>query len=303
MDEPSIDPPLFEIVLTSAGAVSIRNNVVNETMHNPVGPWAEANGLYIEPSRLADRIQSACERDTELVVFDVGLGAAANALAILHCTRLFPEARVQIVSFERDLDLLRFALEHAHHFEHFRGFEPAMHEILERGSWTDGRVSWELRHGDFVELIGRETYRPHLVYFDPYSPRMNREMWSTACFRKIRSVSREACDGGTWLCTYSQATPIRTALLAAGFFVGYGVSTGDKQETTQAATVLADLERPLDARWFARWSRSDTPWPLECEPEHEAGIRLLIESHPQFAELESKPLHPFDEGADRAAIR
>lgn len=298
-----MDPPLFEIVLTSAGAVSIRNNVVNETMHNPVGPWAEANGLYIEPSRLADRLEAACERDVELVVFDVGLGAAANALAILHCARRFPMARVRIVSFERDLDLLRFALAHAHHFEHFRGFEPAMREILERGAWTDGRVSWELRHGDFVELIEREPFRPHLIYFDPYSPKMNRDMWSTACFRKIRAISRESNDGGTLLCTYSQATPIRTALLAAGFFVGHGVGTGLKEETTQAATVLSDLDRPLDARWLVRWSRSDSPWPFDCEPQDEVGIRGLIEGHAQFSPpWGSEPFHPFDERTDRSSI-
>lgn len=38
----------FEIVTTTMGATSIRDNRVNEIMHNPVGPWAEANALCVD---------------------------------------------------------------------------------------------------------------------------------------------------------------------------------------------------------------------------------------------------------------
>src|SRR5688572_17471064 len=97
--------PLFEIVTTTAGAISIRNKQVNEIMHNPVGPWVEANALYIDQSHLRERLIEAPE---EFVIFDVGLGAAANSLAALACIKsLGPKSRpVRIVSFERELELL-----------------------------------------------------------------------------------------------------------------------------------------------------------------------------------------------------
>ena len=114
--------PLFEIVTTTAGAVSIRNKALNEIMHNPVGPWAEANSLYIDQSKLEDRLRETSEE--ELVLFDVGLGAAANALAALHCAARIPgRSRVlKLISFERDLELLRFALQNSSKFAHFSGF-------------------------------------------------------------------------------------------------------------------------------------------------------------------------------------
>ena len=88
----------FELVTTRMGALSIRDNVSREIMHNPVGPWLEANSLYIEQSRLQRRLGE--DLNSELVIFDVGLGAAANALAALHCARALAVRRpLRLVSF------------------------------------------------------------------------------------------------------------------------------------------------------------------------------------------------------------
>lgn len=279
-----MEHPLFEIVTTTTGAVSIRNKDVNEIMHNPVGPWLEANALYIDQSRLRERI--ARHEDGELVLFDVGLGAAANALAVLHCARglPFPKRPLHLVSFERDLDLLKFALAHADSFEHFKGYETILETLLCEGRWSEPGLTWELRHGNFTELIEQEPTRAHVVLFDPYSPQVNREMWSTDCFRKVRAKSRDESEGGTLLYTYSQATPIRVALLVAGFYVGQGTATGLKEETTQAATCVKDLPSPLGSRWLERWKRSGAPYPFECAVDQQDQIKTLILEHPQFSE-------------------
>ena len=167
--------PLFEIVKTTAGAISIRNKLVNEIMHNPVGPWVEANSLYISQSNLKELLSKT--EAPELVVFDVGLGAAANALATLHCARSIGNPRkLRLISFERDLELLKYALTHADRFEHFRGYEEILENFLEAKSWTDANISWELRHGDFLDLIDQEQHQADLVFYDPYSPLVNVDM-------------------------------------------------------------------------------------------------------------------------------
>lgn len=271
--------PVFEIVTTTAGAVSIRNKIVNEIMHNPVGPWPEANALYIRPSRLADRLRENVSK--ELVIFDVGLGAAANALATLHSLRQAATSRpVRLVSFERDLELLRFALDHASQFEHFRGFENAIETLLAEGRWRNGTVDWQLRHGDFPELITTETSRADLIFFDPYSPAVNGDMWTVNTFKKLRLA---CADSGSLLLTYSRSTPIRAALLHAGFFVGAGPATGLKPETTQASTRLEDLENPFGSAWLERWKRSHVPHPLEAQESEFEALRASLLNHPQFA--------------------
>lgn len=280
----SVSHPVFEIVRTSAGAVSIRNKVVNEIMHNPVGPWIEANELYIDQSRLRERLVTGSLAD-ELVIFDVGLGAAANALAVLHCVSEFePSQRrpVKLISFERDLDLLQFALAHASEFEHFQKFIPAIQSLLKEGKWVSDGIIWQLRAGDFLKTLPVETERPHLIYFDPYSPQVNRDMWTSALFRVLRSHSRELVEGGTVLFTYSQATPIRTAMLLAGFVVGYGRPTGLKEETTQAATDLSLLAEPLGGRWLKRWQASHASLPFDCTDQDRAEVQKQILSRAQF---------------------
>jgi tRNA U34 5-methylaminomethyl-2-thiouridine-forming methyltransferase MnmC len=273
-----LEHAIFEIVTTTAGAISIRNKVVNEIMHNPVGPWVEANALYIEQPGLKNRL--AEPSDEEFVIFDVGLGAAANALAALRCAVSVGPARpLRMISFERDLDLLQFALDHASQFAHFHGYENALKQLLSEGSWSKGSIHWELRQGDFLELISDEIQKPHLIFFDPYSPKVNQEMWTASLFRKLHEKCRTAEEGGTSLYTYSLATRIRVALIQAGFFVGYGKSTGLKAETTQAATDFSLLKSPLDKAWFERWSKSHVRYPFDCKPGEETGVDQLMANY------------------------
>ena len=275
--------PLFEIVQTSMGVTSIKNKVVGEIMHNPVGPWAEANALYIDQSRLRERLTGAGSSHIaeELVVFDVGLGAAANAVATLSCARSLKVRRpLRLISFEVDLELLEFTLLHAASFDHLQGFEEAIETLLRKGEWTEEGITWQLRHGDFVRLIQEETHSPHLIFYDPYSPKKNEEMWSSKVFGDLREKC--ANEEGTLLLTYSRATPIRVALLNAGFFVGVGLATGLKDETTQAATQLTQLSSPLDAGWLERWKRSHRALPLDAQAHEEPKIREQILAHEQF---------------------
>lgn len=273
--------PVFEIVTTTAGAISIRNNEVNETMHNPVGPWVEANALYITPSRLVERLQQNLQ--DEFVIFDVGLGAAANVLAALHAWAGItgPKRNLRIVSFERDLSLLRFALNHAKHFDHFKGFESAIETLLVDNRFSAPGLEWVLRAGDFLELLPSEQSRAHLIFFDPYSPKKNQEMWTTKSFRAIL----DRCDQaeGALLMTYSRATPIRVSLLDAGFFLGAGTGIGLKDETTQAATNKALLSKLIGHEFLERWSRSQSPLPYGNDASELPHLRERIARHPQFA--------------------
>ncbi len=276
--------PFFEIVKTTAGAISIRNNMVNEIMHNPVGPWKEANALYVKQSNLEKKLTTYSKTEIhsstneEFVVFDVGLGAAANALATLHCFKKF-NIPMRLVSFEIDLELLKFALLNSHQFLHFKGYEKVVETILNEKYWESGNIVWELYEGDFLNTIHQVKHHCDLVYYDPYSPKVNQEMWSTECFKKLKTK----CKDNTEFYNYSQATPIRAALLEAGFYVGYGMPIGEKNATTQAACLIKNINNPLDHRWLERWRRSHTPFPYGCKDP--VKLKEVISSHSQFQGL------------------
>ena len=74
--------------------------------------------------------------------------------------------------------------------------------------------------------------------------------------------------------------------LLAGFHVGVGHATGEKDETTLAANTLALLDEPLDRKWLDRARRSTSAEPLHTPVYRQAPLteetweRLL--AHPQF---------------------
>ena len=79
---------------------------------------------------------------------------------------------------------------------------------------------------------------------------------------------------------------LRVTLLLAGFFVGVGHATGEKEETTIAANDLTLIDEPLDRQWLGRVRRSRSAEPLrspeyrQAPPAPETLERLL--EHPQF---------------------
>ena len=87
--------------------------------------------------------------------------------------------------------------------------------------------------------------------------------------------------------TYTCSTPIRASLLAAGFYVARGRSTGDKNETTIALTpeahrTVAHSHELLPADWLLKWNRSGAKFPYELQAEEYPAFERLITGHAQF---------------------
>src|SRR5205807_5501832 len=74
----------YEVHTAWEGFASIRQISSGEIMHSRTPPMEEAQRLYIEQSNLAERLRLS-ESDAPLVIWDVGLGAAANAMAAILC--------------------------------------------------------------------------------------------------------------------------------------------------------------------------------------------------------------------------
>jgi len=75
----------YDIVTAPQGFASIRQISSGEVMHSVSAPSDEANRLYITQSHLATRLLAPRRENADLVIWDVGLGAASNAMAALAC--------------------------------------------------------------------------------------------------------------------------------------------------------------------------------------------------------------------------
>jgi tRNA U34 5-methylaminomethyl-2-thiouridine-forming methyltransferase MnmC len=271
----------YKLVRLPNGSFSVRSVAENETFHPVVGPVAEAQALYVNQLNLRERLRG---HTGPFVIWDIGLGAAANVLTVLRATAdLAPPLR--IISFDNTIEPLRFALRHAAQLEYFAGYEKMVAELLETGRALDG--NWELRLDDFPELMRKgnsDLPPPHAILFDAFSPAKNPAMWTKPLFSDLfRHLDpQRPCA----MPTYSRSTMLRVTLLLSGFFVGVGHATGEKEETTIAANTMALLDEPLPSAWLQRVKRSKSAEPLRepvyrQAPLSEENWDALLQ-HPQF---------------------
>ncbi len=282
----------YEMQTSIGGVSSIRQISSGEVMHSVSAPADEANRLYIEQSRLSARLRRESETDEQpLVIWDVGLGAASNAMAALQCAERGLAASgpvgprpLQIVSFECDLDPLILAARHAAWFPHLRHAAPQA--LLKAGRWAhaSGRIEWRLLPGDFLEHL-EAAPAPDLIFYDPFSSKTDTALWQTEVFARIH---RQCQPRPAELYTYSAATAVRVALLVAGFHVAEGVGTGPKATTTVAYSRAVAMHgsstspRLLGADWLARWKRSGSKYPPGLPEADRATFEQRFLAHPQF---------------------
>lgn len=275
----------YEIRQSPNGYACIVHRASGETMHGGLDPFVEATQLYVQQSHLLQRL-----RQTEagsLVVWDVGLGPAHNAMAVICAYESAAEQLrrpLHLVSFEHDMASLRLALRNAVQFPHLHARAPG--RLLRFGEWRSELVplTWTLLEGDFRQRMS-DAPTPDLILYDPFSAKTDSPVWTLEWFETLFGH----CDEhDTELFTYSNSTRVRAALLAAGFVVAHGSATGPRSETTLAMTppALAHAEERgrvlLGHEWLARWRRSDARFPSDVTTEAYPSVAERIEGALQF---------------------
>ncbi|HEU6448818.1 MAG TPA: MnmC family methyltransferase [Verrucomicrobiae bacterium] len=278
----------YQIVRLANGAHCVRSLAHGETFHPAIGPEAEAQSLYVNQLSLERRQKNF---GAELVVWDVGLGAAANAITLLRAAKKLPCA-IRLISFDQTSAALEFALQNAAALGYLDGYEMHLRELIQanhvRFCEDNQMVQWDLHSGDFPSLMAQTSAeklpKPHAILFDPCSPKSNPEMWTLPLFTRIFQLldPRRPCV----MPTYSRSTMTRAALLLAGFFVGIGHATGQKEETTIAANSISLIAGSLDRKWLNRIRISHSAEPLTESNYRQAPLSVQswekLQSHPQF---------------------
>ena len=277
----------FEVVVLRGGARSIRSLHHGETMHVGSDPVTESSRLHAGQLGIAEKALS-WKGPGPFVIWDVGLGPAANALAALDAMdRVFGASpsrpAVELHSFEIATEVLEFALGHAGELGYLAGREASLRELLGRGECRPAPgLLWRLHRGDFSRGHA-DAPAPSAVMFDPYSPSRNPEMWNLETFGRLRDA---ASPSGCVLSNYTRSTSVRVTMLLAGWCVGRGIATGEKEETTVAVTDRDLLAAPFEVSWLARVRSSTSAAPLIGRNPSKAPISredyALLEAHPQF---------------------
>ena len=268
----------YKLVQLANGEQTLFSASYGEKMHPGLGPQAEAELLYVRQLNICERLRNG---SGEFVIWDIGLGAAANAIATLRALRE-SSGSLRLISFDNTREPLEFALQNSGALGYLAGYENQVAGLLRDrcAEFENGKlkVNWEFHLGDFPELLPNLKLKtqnsklppPHAIFYDAFSPAKNPAMWTQPVFENLFRAFDPARPCA--LTTYSRSTLLRTTLLLAGFFVGTGRATGMKEETTVAANTLDLIAEPLGSRWLERALRSDSAEPLR-EPVY---IRLPL---------------------------
>jgi hypothetical protein len=195
----------FELVRTVSGTCVVRSRAAGETWHPVAGPADEARTLYVEGLRLRERLAEAAG---PLVIWDVGLGAGGNALAVLRALA-YGTGRVDLVSFDRTRAGLAFARRHAAELGYFAGFEGTVDALLKDGLASVGRggfcaqqLELEVQLGEQRALGGgrapqRARHQQQRVQRDPVEPLAHGEAVALREVRRAQERPRgELVEGG-----------------------------------------------------------------------------------------------------------
>jgi len=203
-------------------------------MHSLSGAYEEALLKHVRPSGLLER-----ETDS-LAVLDVGFGLGYNVLALMaSLLKAGYGGRLSVVSLERDRKLLPF-LEQISFPDERDEIYSLIRSAYSTGCLLSNSLSLDILFGDarsFVRSLPDGAY--DAIFFDPFSPARNPELWSLHFFREIFRLMNDSAI----LTTYSSAPQVRGALINAGFIIGKGPSVGGKREGTLASKT--DIIAPL----------------------------------------------------------
>ena len=170
--------------------MTLRQVETGEAMH-ALAP-VDAARRWIERAGVRDRL---CGEGTgaPFVVWDVGLGAAANAMAAIRLHEELagtePLRPLLVVSFENDLDSLRLAIRHNKHFPYLR--HPGPDAILKRGRWQSKEragLTWVLVFGNFLETMAHAPAPPDVILYDLPSVPAHQRLWSAETFALLHAL-------------------------------------------------------------------------------------------------------------------
>lgn len=245
-------------VRTADGSWTFAHPAHRETCHSRAGAWQQARERYAKACRLQARAReleahSKPEEPLVLRLLDVGTGMGFNLAAALEAlagTRV----RLQAISLENEPSVVRATLAwcasaawqvRSHelppgleqvHIHVRRAFAAALADpraaespcgvALDRGS-----LRWLV--GDARTTLASLPSAPcfDAVFLDPFSPRVDPDLWEPAFLDSIARRMRP----GSILSTYTTAMSVRAGLCAAGLRVGAGPRVGTKAAGTLAS--------------------------------------------------------------------
>jgi tRNA U34 5-methylaminomethyl-2-thiouridine-forming methyltransferase MnmC len=206
----------MKLIQTKDGSFTAHNAEFDETYHSISGAAEEAFEKHVKALGIQEGMK----------VLDFCFGLGYNSLAATTMA-----SNLEITALENDVKIVQ-EMKHLNLSGRLGNKFKIFSELTDKSEITDS-------DGNTIKLIiddAKQTVKAlpknyfDIVYFDPFSPKKQPEMWTEEILRDVYSVMK---NGGK-LSTYSCAKSVRANMTAAGFIVKDGPSVGRKSPATIA---------------------------------------------------------------------
>lgn len=211
-------------VLTYDNTETFLNEEAQETYHSQTGAVEEAFKKYVIPCKIKELALKG-----EIRIMDCFFGIGYNsAMAITSALEINPECKIEVIALEKDPEIIKKIQKVNPPIGFYENYKRLN---LNNLMITKGNVTVKIFLGDIRETIKSlpEDYFD-AVFYDPFSPKKNPEMWSVELFQEAYRVMKNTAI----LATYSCARMIRENMSAAGLFYDDGPIVGRRGPGTIA---------------------------------------------------------------------
>ena len=206
---------IMKLVKTKDGSFTAYSEVAGEYYHTISGAIEEAFEKHVNALGI--------ENGMHILDFCFGLGYNSIAACKGH-------ANLQIIALENDIIIME-AMRDIEIPEILKTEYDFFRNIAESLDITDNNNRIQILLGNALQRIDElPSGIFNRVFFDPFSPKKQPEMWSEEIFQKIYNKMKI----GAKLSTYSCAKQIRKNMISAGFKVMDGPVVGRRSPATIA---------------------------------------------------------------------
>ena len=183
----------FKKITTKDNSITFFSEKYKENYHSVSGAEEEAIKKFVKPTlgRFKGKVR----------ILDICFGLGYNSAAALEH---YKEA--EIMGIENDQKILNEILNINSNFKNY-------HKIKETIKNNYKSKNIRIIIGDAKKIVKKLKGNFDIVFFDPFSPKKQPELWKEEFFKDIRKLMKK----GSVLTTYSCAKKVREALKKANF--------------------------------------------------------------------------------------
>ncbi|WP_457623345.1 tRNA (5-methylaminomethyl-2-thiouridine)(34)-methyltransferase MnmD [Persephonella sp.] len=225
-------------IITADGTETLFNEEFGEAYHSTkAGAYTESLEKFIKPTKVVEKSL----KNGKVSILDVGFGLGYNvSTAISEIRKNSNTAVIDIVSVEKDINV----------FNKIRklnkpNFLKEVYDLILSGDFSSqfeykiytvnkDNVSLKVIFGEgrkVLKFLSKEGKKFDAVFYDPFSPKVNTEMWTVNIFKLVRNLMMD----DSILATYSASLAVRKGLIEAGFKIGLVDPVGRKSFSTVAS--------------------------------------------------------------------